>query len=85
MSSNGGGRGGDNGRTLHTFCKEAEDKLLPKTIARTAKLKLLLEEYMLDYIIALFPEKTGTFHQSSYKACCTCRVRQNLCLIIQNR
>ena len=46
-----GGRAADNGGKLHTFCKEAEDKLLPKNIARTEKIKLLLEEYkiMLEY------------------------------------
>ena len=43
MSSNvtrHGGRAGDNGGKLHTFCKEAEDKLLPKNIARTEKNKI---------------------------------------------
>ena len=48
MSSNvthHGGRAGDNGGKLHTFCKEAEDKLLPKNIVRTEEIKLLLEEY----------------------------------------
>ena len=46
-----GGRAGDNGGKLHTFCKEAEDKLLPKNVTRTEKIKLLLEEYkiMLEY------------------------------------
>lgn len=68
-----GGRAADNGGKLHTFCKEAEDKLLPKNIARTEKIKLLLEEYkiMLEYVIPLYPENTGTLRQSSFKACCS--------------
>ena len=71
-------KAGENGGKLHTLCEEEMAELLPKNVARTAKIhldgwQLLFEEYLQDetslYILNLPKNrqmKTGTIEVSMF-------------------